>query len=88
MTWRVEFAPRAYKAFARIDKAMSKRIMSKLDEVSKLDNPRDMGDALTGNLAGLWRYRVGDYRVICSIEDDVIVIFVVDIDHRRQVYRT
>ena len=88
MTWRVEFAPRAYMAFAKIDKITAKRITSKLAEVSRLENPRDMGEALTGNLAGLWRYRVGDYRVICSIEDDAIVILVVDIDHRRQVYRT
>ncbi len=71
-----------------MDKTIAKRITSKLVEVSKLENPRDTGEALTGNLAGLWRYRVGDYLVICSIEDDAIVILVVDIDHRRQVYRT
>ncbi len=88
MTWRVEFAPRAYKAFAKIDKTTAKRITLKLAEVSRLENPRNLGEALTGNLAGLCRYRAGDYRVICSIEDDAIVILVVDIDHRRQVYRT
>lgn len=74
MTGRVEFAPKTYKAFAKIDKTTAERITSKLAEVSKLENPRDMGE-VTGNLAGLWRYRVGDYRGICSIEDDAIVIF-------------
>ena len=61
--------------------------MGELEEIANLDDPRSRGKALTGNLAGLWRYRVGDYRVVCDIEDGVLVILVVDVAHRREVYR-
>lgn len=51
-----------------------------------LDNPRDRGKALTGGLSGLWRYRVGDYRVVCDLQDPRLVILVIDIDHRSSIY--
>lgn len=57
------------------------------EEVSGLDDPRSRGKALTGNLTGLWRYRVGDYRVVCDIEDGRLVIVVVDLGHRSRVYK-
>lgn len=71
----------------KLDKQVAKRITAKLREISQLDDPRSMGKGLTGNLAGLWRYRVGDYRIICDIEDGVLLILVVDVAHRREVYK-
>lgn len=57
------------------------------DRVASLSNPRDIGDPLKGELAGLWRYRVGDYRLICDIQDERVTVLVVRIGHRRQIYR-
>lgn len=50
-------------------------------------DPRAPGKALTGRFSGLWRYRVGDYRIICKIEDDRLVVLVVEVGHRRDIYR-
>ena len=63
------------------------RVFDELDEIAKLEDPRSRGKALTGNLAGVWRYRVGDYRILCDINDGRLVILVVDVAHRREVYK-
>ena len=55
--------------------------------VAVLDDPRELGEPLKGNFAGLWRYRVGDYRVIAQIQDDRLVVLVVRVGHRREIYR-
>ncbi|HWV22873.1 MAG TPA: type II toxin-antitoxin system RelE/ParE family toxin [Thermomicrobiales bacterium] len=86
MGWRVEFEPAARKALRKIDRTWQERIIAYLEEVSSLDDPRVRGKALTADFAGLWRYRVGDYRVVCTFENDVLVIVVIKIAHRRQVY--
>lgn len=72
----------------KLDRGIAARIFEELDEIAKLEDPRVRGKSLTGNLAGVWRYRVGDYRIVVDIEDDVLVILVVDVDHRSRVYRT
>ena len=71
----------------KLDRQTARRIIAKLREISQLEDPRSTGKALVGNLAGLWRYQVGDYRIICDIEDGVLVILVVDIAHRSTVYK-
>lgn len=87
MAWRIDFTRNADKALRKLDRPTAGRVLDELEEIAKLDDPRSRGKALTGNLAGLWRYRVGDYRVVCDIEDGVLVILVVDVAHRREVYR-
>lgn len=87
MGWQVRFSKRADKALAKMDRQVAARIIGELVEVSQLDDPRSRGKGLTGNLAGLWRYRVGDYRVVCDIQDDALVIVAVDVAHRSEVYR-
>lgn len=87
MAWRIDFTRNADKAMRKLDRPTAGRVLDELEEIAKLDDPRSRGKALTGNLAGLWRYRVGDYRVVCDIEDGVLVILVVDVAHRREVYR-
>lgn len=71
----------------KLDRHVAKRIIAKLRESSQLEDPRSTGKALVGNLAGLWRYRVGDYQIVCDIEDEVLLILVVDVAHRSKVYK-
>lgn len=87
MAWRIEIDKGVQRDMRKLDKQTAKRITSKLREISTLDDPRSTGKALVGNMAGLWRYRVGDYRIICDIEDDVLLVLVVDVAHRSEVYR-
>lgn len=88
MAWRIDFTRNADKAMRKLDKGIAARVFDELDEIAKLEDPRSMGKGLTENKSGLWRYRVGDYRIVVDIEDDVLVILVVDVDHRSRVYRT
>ena len=87
MAWRIEIDKDVQRTMRKLDKQTAKRITAKLREISRLDNPRSMGKALVGNMAGLWRYRVGDYRIVCDIEDDVLLILVVDVAHRSTIYQ-
>ena len=75
------------KQLKKLDAAISKRVLDYLEQVELLDNPRSRGKALTSNLAGLWRYRVSDYRILCRIRDDELIIIVIEIAHRSTVYR-
>lgn len=87
MTWNVEFSRTARRQFARIDRTWQKRILDYLeDSVATLDDPKSRGKALNGNLAGYWRYRIGDYRAICHITEATVTILVVEIGHRSSVY--
>ncbi|QPK65435.1 type II toxin-antitoxin system RelE/ParE family toxin [Methylomonas sp. LL1] len=88
MAWTVKLSDDAKRDLQKLDKPMQKRIVSFLQErLQSADNPRNTGKALQGNLSGLWRYRVGDYRLLCKIEDDELIVLVIEIGHRREVYR-
>jgi mRNA interferase RelE/StbE len=88
LAWKVEFTERAGKELRAIDAAARKRILRFLRErVATEDNPRRIGKALTSRYAGRWRYRVGDYRLICQIEDDRLLVLVFTVGHRREIYR-
>ena len=88
MAWRIELTASAEKSLSKLDRTAAKRITTFLRErVASADDPRSSGKALAGQLAGLWRYRVGDYRVICQIEDGKLLILVVTIGHRGDIYR-
>ena len=76
----------AKKILRKLDITMQKRIASFFDELETFENPRTKGRALVGNLAGFWRYRIGDYRVICEIIDSELIIYAIDITHRKNVY--
>ena len=75
------------KQLKKLDAAISKRVLDYLEQIELLDNPRSRGKALTSNLSGLWRYRIGDYRILCRINDDRLIITVIEIGHRSTVYR-
>lgn len=85
MTYRIRFTPKANKQIGRLDKPVVQRIRLYMERID-LENPRLVGKPLSGE-SGFWRYRVGDYRILVSIEDDELLVLVVDVDHRRQIYR-
>ena len=89
MAWRIEFGDAAKKDLAKLDKQLARRITAFLRErVVALDDPRSIGDALKGGKLGeFWKYRVGNCRIIASIEDGALLILVVKIGNRREVYR-
>lgn len=85
--WDLRFQKDAQKEFLKLDPPIQRRILQYFKErVLTIDNPRILGKSLTGNLQEFWRYRVGDYRIICKIEDDNIIITVVMVGHRREIY--
>ncbi len=89
MAWKVELAGLAQKNLAQLDPQLARRILSFLhNRVAELDDPRSIGEALKGSKLGdFWKYRVGDYRIIASIEDGALRVLVVKIGNRRDVYR-
>ena len=88
MSWKIKFENKADRALDRLDKTNRRRIIKYLDKViSSNVNPKSFGKPLLSNLSGLWRYRVGDYRIICNIQDDILLILVIDINHRSEVYK-
>ena len=90
MAWQIEFDPSAVKELAKLDKPVARRIVQFLRErIAPLTDPRSLGEALRGDeLGSFWKYRLGDYRVVAEIIDRRVVIIVVRIGHRREVYRT
>ncbi len=83
---KIELNDRAKKDFAKLDKHIQIQIFKKLKFIESLDNPKDDGKPLAGNLLGLWRYRSGDYRILAQILGDKLIILVVKISHRKNVY--
>lgn len=87
MAWKIDFSDSVLKSLRHIDNSQKRRIFSYLkSHVLGSDNPRQFGKALTGYMAGLWRYRVGDYRIVVSIQDDKVLVLVVRIAHSKDVY--
>jgi mRNA interferase RelE/StbE len=89
MAWSIKFDREAVRELKQLDPQVARRISRFLFErVASLENPRSIGEALKGTeLGDLWKYRVGDYRIIASIEDKLVRILVVRIGNRREVYR-
>lgn len=88
MAWTVELHPDAAKELKKLDRAVTARIVLTLEtRIATLDDPRTLGASLKGEHEGYWRWRIGDYRVVARIEDERIVILVVRVAHRREVYR-
>ena len=84
---RVLYSDLSLKQLKKMGKSEAKRIINYMKEIERLDNPRVRGEALVENLKGFWRYRVGDWRVICDIVDEEIIIHVIEVGHRREVYK-
>lgn len=88
MTYRVMFSDRAKKELKKLNKNTSKFILSWISKnLEGCENPRSQGKALVANRSGQWRYRIGDYRLICQINDNLLIILALEIGHRKDIYR-
>jgi len=88
LVWTIDYSETARRELRKLDKQVARRILDFMDErIAGLENPRSTGKALTGPLGGLSRYRVGDARVICDIQDGALRVLVVRVGNRRDIYR-
>ena len=88
MAWTIEFRPNARSNLRRLDPPVQRRVIQYLERrVIAIGDPRQLGKPLHGDKGELWSYRVGDYRIICMIEERCLVVVVVSVGHRREVYR-
>jgi len=89
LVWTINYTESAHRQLKKFDKAVARQILDYMDErVATLEDPRSFGKNLVGpKLGSYWRYRVGDVRVICDIQDQRVLILVVEIGHRREIYR-
>ncbi|MGO8796615.1 MAG: type II toxin-antitoxin system RelE family toxin [Candidatus Sulfotelmatobacter sp.] len=88
MAWRIEITRTATRQIKKLDPAAQSAILHFLHQrVEAADDPRQWGKALHGEKRGLWRYRVGDYRIICDILDQRITVLVLELGHRKDIYR-
>lgn len=89
MTWQIEFDPDALKELKRLDRPVQIRLVAFLrDRLAPLDDPRSLGEALSGaRLGSYWKYRVGDWRIVCDIQDQRVVVRVLRLGNRRELYR-
>ena len=89
LAFDIEFDPDAVKDLKKLDRPVQQRLVGFLKErVAPLDNPREIGEALAGaTLGNYWKYRVGDWRIICDIQDKRIVVRVLRVGNRKEIYR-
>lgn len=88
MAWTIEYTDTAKGQLRKLGQPTARRIVDFMDQrIAMLDDPRSTGKALTGPLGGFWRYRVGDCRVICDLQDGALRVLVVQVGNRREVYR-
>lgn len=87
MAWTVDIGEVAERQLRKLDPATSRRILDYLwERLAGCKNPRHFGEALKGDKVGWWRYRVGDYRILCDIQEERLVVLVIAVGHRRGVY--
>ena len=85
--WKIEWDSKALKEAKKLDRNARKKIVEYLEKrVLAGQNPYQFGKPLKGNKAGIWRYRVGDYRILCQIEDKALIILVIAVGHRKDIY--
>lgn len=88
MTWQVEYTDKARKQLMKLDAGQRRIVLAWIDKnLEGCSNPRALGKPLKGPLSGAWRYRVGNYRPLCAIQDDRLLITALNVQHRSKVYR-
>ena len=87
--WRLEFSKHADRQLAKMDAGVRRMIVAwLLKNIDGCEDPRAHGKGLVANHSGEWRYRIGDYRILCEIHDEALVVLAIEIGHRREVYRS
>jgi len=86
LKWTIKFDAKVEKSLRKLEPRQLLKIQEYL-EVKIIKNPKKFGKPLKGRLAGLWRYRVGDYRIICQLQDDTLLVLIVKIGHRKDIYK-
>lgn len=87
MAYKIEFEEEAFAEFSRLDGTVKKQIQKYINKLSERENPRTLGEPLQANLADFWKYRVGDYRLVAEIQDEKLIVLMLVIAHRREVYK-
>ena len=87
MHWKINLSHKSLKALAKINPSDKAKILKFMGKLETSANPRTQGKSLTGGLKGLWRYRVGNYRLICEIKNAECIVLVVSLGHRKQIYK-
>ena len=88
MRYKVVLTEKAKKQLKKLDKHISSLLVGWMEKnLEGCSNPRQHGKGLTGDKSGQWRYRVGDYRIICEIQDNEVIILVLEIGHRKEIYK-
>jgi mRNA interferase RelE/StbE len=85
--WKVQTSRRFDREVSKLDRTTAGRILDYLEELELLDNPRSRGKGLTGDQAGWWRYRVGNYRILVEIHDHELIVLAIGVGHRSRIYR-
>lgn len=87
MAWTIKFTRTFQKEVQKLDQPIQRKVKNFFKELESCENPRSKGKPLTQNLSGLWRYRIEDFRIICEIQDNELVILTLKIGHRSKIYR-
>ena len=86
MAYKIEFEEKAFEDFSKLEGSVKKQIQKYLDKLSTREDPRTLGEQLQENLSAYWKYRVGDYRLVAEIKDDVLIVLMLVVGHRRNIY--
>jgi mRNA interferase RelE/StbE len=88
LAWKIDYTDSARKELRKMDRQQARRLLDFMDKrIAVLENPREHGKALSGPLGSFWRYRLGDYRIICDIRDNALCVLVIRIGNRNAIYR-
>lgn len=86
--YQIHYSKKAQKQIKKLDKQIQRLLFAWIDKyLDGTDNPREHGKGLTGDRANEWRYRIGDYRLVCDIQDDKMVILALELGHRKEIYK-
>ncbi|MDR0879000.1 MAG: type II toxin-antitoxin system RelE/ParE family toxin [Treponema sp.] len=87
MSYKAEYSQKARKVLKKLDHQIADKIVRYIHEIELLDDPFSRGHGLVENKKGIWRYRVEDWRILCEIKENILIIHVIDIGNRREIYK-
>lgn len=88
MAYKIKFEKRAFEDFSKLDGSVKKQIQKYINKLETREDPKTLGEQLQENLSAYWKFRVGDYRLVAEIKDDVLIVLMLAIGHRRNIYKS